>query len=65
MQYKYFTLAKAPKVGENIKIDGRLANVRFVSDERKPIEKSLISRQPELLTDGGFLAVRVGFEFID
>ena len=65
MKYRYFTLAKAPEVGKNIKVDGRPANVRFVSDERTPIEKYLISRQPDLLADGGLLAVRVGFVFID
>lgn len=65
MEYKYFTLGKEPKVGENILLNGRRANVRFVNDERKPIGRSLISRQPELAIDGGLLAVRVGFEFID
>lgn len=65
MEYKYFTLGKAPKAGQNIRVDKRLANVRFVSEKRKPIERSLISRQPELAIDSGFLAVRVGFEFID
>ena len=65
MEYKYFTLGKEPKVGENIVVHGRPANVRFVSGERESIERSLISRQPELGIDSGFLAVRVGFEFID
>ncbi len=65
MKYKYFVLGKAPKVGENIPVDKRLANVRFVSVERKPIGRSLISRQPELAIYSGFLAVQVGFEFID
>ena len=65
MEYKYFTLGKEPKVGENIVVNGRPANVRFVSVKRKPIGMSLISRQPELAIDRGFLAVQVGFEFID
>ena len=34
MEYKYFTLGKAPKVGENIRVNGRHANVRFVSEKR-------------------------------
>jgi len=65
MEYKYFTLGRAPKVGENIVVNGRRANVRFVSDKRKRIEKYLISRQPELAIDGGLYAVQVGFEFIN
>lgn len=65
MKYKYFTLGRAPKVGKDIIVNERPANVRFVSVERKPIGMSLISKQPELAIDRGFLAVRVGFEFID
>lgn len=65
MEYKYFTLGREPKVGENIVVNGRRANVRFVSDKRKRIGRCLISRQPELAIDGGLLAVQVGFEFIN
>ena len=65
MEYKYFVLAKEPEVGANIEVHGRPANVRFVSDERKRIDNYLISRQPDLLGYGGYLAVRVGFKFID
>ena len=65
MEYKYFTLGTAPKVGKDIVVNGRHANVRFVSDERKRIDSYLISRQPDLLGYGGYLAVRVGFKFID
>lgn len=64
MQYKYYTLGREPKVGENILVNGRRANVRFVSDERKFIGETLISKQPELIMDNGLAAVRVGFEFI-
>ena len=65
MEYKSFTLGREPKVGKNIVVNGRRANVRFVSDKRKSIGRQLISRQPELAMDSGFVAVRVGFEFID
>ena len=65
MEYKYFELAKEPKVGDIIVVYGHRANVRFVSDERKRIDSYLISRQPDLLGYGGYLAVRVGFKFID
>lgn len=64
MEYKYFTLGREPKVGENIVVNGRRANVRFVDDKRKRIGRYLISKQPELAIDGGLLAVQVGFEFI-
>ena len=65
MEYKYFTLGKEPKVGENIVVNGRPANVRFVSGERESIERSLISRQPELAIHKDLAAIRVGFEFIE
>lgn len=65
MEYRYFTLGREPKVGENIVVNGRRAHVRFVNNERKFIGRFLISRQPELARDSGLAAVRVGFEFID
>ena len=65
MEYKYFTLGKAPKVGENIRVNGRHANVRFVSEKRIFIRRHLILRQPDLAIHSGLAAVRVGFEFID
>ena len=43
MEYKYFVLAKEPKVGDIIVVYGHRANVRFVSDERKRIDSYLIS----------------------
>lgn len=52
MEYKYFTLGREPKVGENIVVNGRRANVRFVDDKRKRIGRYLISKQPELAIDG-------------
>ena len=65
MEYKYFALGKAPKVGENIRVNGRRANVRFVNNKRIFIGRSLILRQPELAIHKDLAAIRVGFEFID
>ncbi|WP_413521179.1 hypothetical protein [Psychrobacter glacincola] len=65
MEYKYFTLGTAPKVGKDIVVNGRHANVRFVSDKRIFIRRSLILRQPELAIYKGLAAIRVGFEFIE
>ena len=65
MEYKYFALGKAPKVGENIQVNGRRANVRFVNDKRIFIGRSLILRQPELAMYKNLAAIRVGFEFIE
>ena len=65
MEYKYFTSGREPEVGKKIQVNERPAIVRFVSVEKKPINDFLISKQRELMRDAGFLAVRVGFEFID
>ena len=65
MEYKYFTLGRAPKVGKDIVVNERPANVRFVNNKRIFIGRSLILKQPELAIHKDLAAIRVGFEFIE
>lgn len=64
MEFRYYTLGRAPNLGQIITINGRTAKILWIGEKRYDITKAMIMKQPELGIDQGLKAISVGYKYI-